>query len=123
MKSIFKKDHRFILLYNSNTQFGKRCVFEAKSIDSEVYNIDLNQAKIGMMDWLKIADLLGIKTEELINKNHADFKQLYQDSDIDLEAYDAAKILHKQPQNLKYPVAIKNKKALFIRSLKDLLTL
>lgn len=116
MSKIFKNNRNLVLVFNGHKSHDKKCRAAALAMDKNAIAIDVSQAKVGAMDWLKIAGFLEVEVQDLINKDHPDFLDLYHDSEIDLEDESALKILHSHGEVLQFPIAIFHKHALFLRS-------
>ncbi len=116
MSNLFRNNRNIVLVFNAHKSHDKKCRAAALSLDKNAVTIDISKAKVGAMDWLKIAGYLGVQVEDLINKNHPDFLDLYQRNEIDLDDTSALKILHSHAEVLKFPIAIQNGHALFLKS-------
>ncbi len=116
MSRIFRNNQNLIVVFNGSKSHDKKCRAAAFSIDKNAVTIDVSQAKVGAMDWLKIAGFLKVRVQDLINKSHPDFLDLYHDKEVDLEDESALKILHSHGEVLKFPIAIWHQHALFLRS-------
>ena len=108
--------HNVIIVFNSHKSHDKKCRAAAFTLDKHAITADIGTAKLGSMEWLKISQYLDVPVEELLNKQHPDFLAYYGNSEIELDDSSALKILSKNPDILKYPIGIYNKKALFLRS-------
>lgn len=115
MSNLFRNNRNIVLVFNANKSHDKKCRAAALSLDKNAVTIDISKAKVGAMDWLKIVEYLGIHVEDLINKDHPDFLELYQSNEIDLDDTSALKILHSHAEVLKFPIAIQNGHALLLK--------
>lgn len=93
------------LYYHSENSLGKQTNAYVQSSGKKILAIDISQTKVTGTQWIEIARHLGVPVDQLINKEHPDFSQNY-DETINLEEEDWLKILDKMPIVLTYPVAI-----------------
>lgn len=93
------------LYYHSENSLGKQTNAYVQSGDKKILAIDISQTKVTGTQWIEIARNLGVKVDQLINKEHPDFSQNY-DEDANMEEEDWLKILDKMPIVLTYPIAI-----------------
>lgn len=93
------------LYYHSGNSLGKQTYAYVQSTDRKVLGIDISKTKVTGTQWVELAKNLGIRIDELIDKEHPDFSQHYNE-DADLEDEDWLKILDKMPIVLTYPIAI-----------------
>ncbi|MEO6348119.1 MAG: hypothetical protein ABIO60_09455 [Aquaticitalea sp.] len=97
------------LYYHSDNSLGKQTFGYVQSSNRKILAIDISQTKVTGTQWVELAKNLGIRIDQLINKEHPDFSQHY-DEHTNLEDEDWLKILDKMPIVLTYPIAIIGKK-------------
>jgi arsenate reductase-like glutaredoxin family protein len=97
------------LYYHSDNSLGKQTNAYVESSDKKILTIDISQTKVTGTQWIEIARNLGVTVDQLINKEHPDFSQNYND-DADMNEDDWLKVLDKMPIVLTYPIAIIGKK-------------
>ena len=85
---------------------GKQLDAYITSSEKKVLSIDISKTKVTPTQWAEIAEGAGMEISDLIGTDHPDFKQKYGDDAMELETNDWLKILEKNPQLLKYPIAI-----------------
>lgn len=115
-RALFKDDHHITILYNSANSHDRKCYAASKSLDKHSFGIDLNHAKIKSMEWLEIAEMLEMNPEDLISKNHPNFKDLYGDGHVELDTFSALKVLQRHPETLIYPIAVRDHHAILLKS-------
>lgn len=93
------------LYYHSENSLGKQTHAYVASSDKKILAIDIAQTKVTGTQWIELARHLGMKVDELINKEHPDFSQHYEEN-ANLQEEDWLKILDKMPIVLTYPIAI-----------------
>lgn len=118
MGVISTDDNEIKLYYHSGNSLGKQTYAYVQSTDRKVLGIDISQTKVTGTQWVELAKNLGIRIDELINKDHPDFSQHY-DENTNLEDEDWLKILDKMPIVLTYPIAIIGKKYVQLKSPAD----
>ncbi len=105
MGVISTNNNEIKLFYHSENSLGKQTHAYVQSTDKKVLGIDISQTKVTGTQWIELARNLGISVDKLINKQHPDFSQNY-DENSNLEEEDWLKVLDKMPIVLTYPVAI-----------------
>lgn len=93
------------LYYHSETSLGKQTLAYVETTEKKLLAIDISKTKVTGTQWKELASKLGVRVDELINKQHPDFAQNY-DENADLSEEDWLKVLDKMPIVLTYPIAI-----------------
>lgn len=106
MGTISKDKNQVKLYYNSNDSIGKQTLGYAKASEKEFLGIDISKDKVTGTQWAELAEGLGIKISDLINKTHPDFKSVYGKEELVMEDHNWLKILDKQPNTLAFPIAV-----------------
>ena len=106
MGTIAKDKNQITLFYSSENSLGKQLSAYVKSSEKKVLTIDISKTKVTSTQWTEIAEGAGVEISDLIGTDHPDFKRKYGEDKMDLDSNDWLKILEKNPQLLKYPVAI-----------------
>lgn len=105
MGVISTDENEIKLYYHSENSLGKQTHAYVQSTDKKILTIDIAQTKVTGTQWIELARHLGVTVDKLINKQHPDFSQHY-DENANLEEEDWLKILDKMPIVLTYPIAI-----------------
>ena len=109
MGVISTNDNEIKLYYHSENSLGKQTYGYIQSSDKKILGIDIAQTKVTGTQWADLARHLGLSVDQLINKEHPDFSQNY-DENASMEEEDWLKVLDKMPIVLTYPIAIIGKK-------------
>jgi len=92
--------------YNSETSLGERTLPYIKAADKELLAIDISKTKVTGTQWSEIAEGLGLKVADLVNKKHEQFKSIHGDSLIVMDTNSWIKVLQNQPETLAFSVVI-----------------
>lgn len=122
MGPIATNNNQTILYYHSGNSLGKQALGYVNATDAKVNAIDISRTKITGTQWVGIAEKLNLSIDQLIQKDHPNFRKQY-DKDSDLEEHDWLKLLEKHPEILVYPIAIRGDKYIQIQTPSDLLKL
>ncbi|TLP70623.1 arsenate reductase family protein [Maribacter sp. ACAM166] len=107
------------LYYSSKNSLGKQLNAYVESSDKKHLTIDISKTNITGTQWAELADGLGKSLSSLIHIDHPDFKSIYGANDVDLNDDDWLKVLDKNPSLLKYPILIKGKTCIELKSASD----
>ncbi len=105
MGVISTNNNEIKLYYHSENSLGKQTLAYVQSTDKKVLAIDISQIKVTGTQWIELASHLGVTVDKLINREHPDFSQHYNEN-ANMEEEDWLKILDKNPIVLTYPIAI-----------------
>lgn len=109
MGVISTDDNEIKLYYHSGNSLGKQTNGYLQSSDKKILAIDISQTTVSGTQWIELARNIGVSVDQLINKEHPDFTNNYnEDAKMDEHAW--LKILDKMPIVLTYPIAIIGKK-------------
>lgn len=106
MGTIAENERQLTLYYNSKSDLGKKSYAYLQTTDKEFLGIDVTKTKVTGTEWAEIADGLGVPISDLVNVESPEFIEIYGDSHPDMSPEDWIKILQKEPQLLKYPIAL-----------------
>lgn len=118
MGVISTNNNEIKLFYHSGNSLGKQTYAYVQSTDRKILGIDIAQTKVTGTQWIELARHLGVRVDELINKEHPDFSQNY-DEDANMDEQDWLKILDKMPIVLTYPIAVIGDKYVQLQSPAD----
>ena len=107
------------LYYSSETSLGKQVNAYVESSEKDHLTIDIAKTNVTGTQWAELAEGLHKAISDLINREHPDFKSKYGDSDVNLDDDDWLKVLHKNPSLLKYPIIVKGKEFIELKSASD----
>lgn len=107
MGVIARNDKQLTLIYSSNTRVGTHTLSYLTGIDEKYLAIDLAKTKVSDTQWAEIADALGVKIGDLVDK-----RQLGMDVDSTAEfgSNDWLKIIQNNDSVISKPIAIMGKR-------------
>lgn len=111
MGIIARNDNQLTLIYSSNTRVGNHTLSYLTGIDGKYLAIDLAKTKVGDTMWVEIADSLGVKVGDLVDKRELDIES---ETTQDFGTNDWLKIIQKNDSVISRPIAIKGQRTLQI---------
>ena len=106
MGVISKHKDKITFYYNSETSLGERTLPYIKAADKDLLAIDISKTQVTGTQWSEIADGLGLKVADLIDKNHKQFMADHGDSSIDMNTNSWIKVLQNQPETLAFSIVV-----------------
>jgi arsenate reductase-like glutaredoxin family protein len=106
MAVLARDENELILIYSSNTRVGKHTLSYLQGTKHRINTIDIAKTKVTGTQWAEIADDLGVKIGDLVDKRVLDEKTDYSNFDSD----DWIKVLQNNNEVLTQPIAIKGKR-------------
>ncbi len=117
-----KTHPREILIYfNPSSSADRKTVAFAQGICRHVRAYAYSQAPSSPTSWQQILDMIGVHPKELLNKAHPYYQAHIRGRDFDKESW--VKIIMKNPDLLKAPIAIRGRRAIQCCSPTDILKL
>ncbi len=113
--------NELFLLYNPQSSRGKQTKAMAKDICSNINEIDALHEKLIPTYWKEVVTMLGISPAELLDKSHPDYASKVGENTYTMEGW--LEVLARNPQLLKAPIAIYNKRAIFCETPTDIMKL
>ncbi|GCC50005.1 glutaredoxin [Chryseotalea sanaruensis] len=113
--------NELFLLYNPQSNSGKQTKAMAKDICSNINEIDALHEKLIPTYWKEVVTMLGISPAELLDKSHPDYASKVGENSYTMEGW--LEVLARNPQLLKAPIAIYNKRAIFCETPTDIMKL
>lgn len=117
MPELATSEREIILFYNPNSPSGKSTFAYAKGEGFPVRDVDILKQEFTGTQLEEIAERLHVLIDGLVNKDHPDFEK-YKDDDF--SDNDWIKILRKNPELIKEPIAIRGHQAMFVKTPSDL---
>ena len=117
MSELAVSECEILLFYDPNAPIGAESLGYAKGEGYALRDFDILKNKFTGMQFEDIADRLHVPIDGLVNKDHPDFERYKDDSFSD---DDWIKILQKNPQLIKQPIAIRGHQAIFVKTPSDL---
>jgi arsenate reductase-like glutaredoxin family protein len=107
MGVIARNDKQLTLIYSSNTRVGTHTLSYLAGIDEKYLAIDLAKTKVSDTQWAEIADALGVKIGDLVDKRQLEIDN---ESTENFGSNDWLKIIQKNDTVISRPIAIKGKR-------------
>ncbi len=107
MGVIARNDKQLTLIYSSNTRVGNHTLSYLTGIDEKYLAIDLAKTRVADTQWADIAEALGVKIGDLVDKRQLDISA---DSTSEFDADDWLKIIQNDDSVISRPIAIKGKR-------------
>lgn len=118
MPEIASSEYEIVLFYNPKSNLARSTYAYAKGEGLPLRDVDITKDMPTGTQLEEIADRLNTNIEGLLNREHPEFEKLYEDSSFEDE--DWIKILHKNPEFLKEPIAIRGHQAIFVKTPSEL---
>lgn len=120
---VIATNRNLITIYTlSHHQLLKKCLAIAKTHNTEIQLIEIDKTKITGTEWAELANMLGTSISDFVQKDDVK-RNLNSSNDITFDDEDAVKLLQNYPESLKHPIALRNDKAVLIKSENDILKL
>ena len=118
MGVIARNENQMTLIYSSNTRVGTHALSYLTAIDGKYLAIDLAKTKISDTMWVEIAEAMGVKVGDLVDKRKLD---LDTKSTKDFGTNDWLKIIQKNDSVISKPIASKGNRTVQIEHHHELL--
>lgn len=118
MPELASSEREIILYYNPDKPSASKTLAYAKGEGFALEDVNIITNKFTGTQLEELANRLKVSLEELVNKDHPDFDGRFHDSNFSDD--DWIKILQKNPQFLKEPIAIRGHQAIFVKTPSDL---
>jgi arsenate reductase-like glutaredoxin family protein len=107
MGVIARNEKQLTLIYSSNTRVGVHTLSYLTGIDARYLAIDLAKTKVADTQWAEIADSLGVKIGDLVDKRQLDIDT---ESTANFNSNDWLKIIQNNDSVISRPIAIMGKR-------------
>lgn len=115
-------NHELYLIYNPDTELGRKVRALAPSISDVVHEIDVRSKWVTPFRWKEIINLLHLTSaKELFNTTHPDYEKVMGGKDF--KEGDLLEILYQDPQLVKGPIAVLREHAVLCKKSSDILRL
>lgn len=104
MGIIARNENQLTLIYSSNTRVGRHTLSYLTGMEGKYLDIDISKTKVSDTQWVEIADALGVKVGDLVDKRELD---LSTESTAEYGSNDWIKIIQKNDAVISRPIAIK----------------
>ncbi len=106
MGQIARDERQLTLIYSSNTRVGTHTLSYLTGMDERYLTIDLAKTKVPDTQWAEIADALGVKIGDLVDKRQLEIDV---EKTANFDSNDWLKIIQKNDTVISRPIAIKGK--------------
>lgn len=107
MGVIARNDKQLTLIYSSNTRVGRHTLSYLAGTDEKYIAIDLAKTKVSDTQWAEIADALGVKIGDLVDKRELDISS---ESTAEFSSNDWLKIIQNDDTAISRPIVINGKR-------------
>lgn len=122
MGVLSENERQLNFYYYPDHKLAKEALAYAESSDAKLNAINLKNTKVTGTQWVELAEMLGVKVTDFLEKDHPAFKEKF-DKNAKLGTEDAVKILQNNPELLIFPIATRGKKAIYVKMMTDVLKL
>jgi arsenate reductase-like glutaredoxin family protein len=114
--------HELYLIFNPETELGRRTRALAPTISGTVHEIDVKSKWVTPFRWKEIINLLHVQSaKDLVNPSHPDYAKVL--GSTDYSERDLLEILYQNPQLIKCPIAVLENQAVLCEEPADILNL
>lgn len=107
MGIIARDNKQLTLIFSSNTRVGKHTLSYLTGINEKYLAIDIAKSKVGDTIWVEIADALGVKVGDLVDKRELDIDI---NATEDFGTHDWLKIIQMNDFVISRPIVIKGER-------------
>lgn len=119
---IMKTHGREILIfYHADSAADRKTLANAMTMSKHIKAFDFAKASTSGMSWFNILEDLAIHPKDLLNKAHPYYKEHIKGKEFDDEGW--IKVLAKNPDLIKFPIAIRGSRKLVCQNPSDILQL
>jgi len=114
--------NELLLFYNSDSPISKKTLAYAQTVSDHIKTIEFKNLNYPGTIWKELLDLLKMEPKDLVNKSHPEYLEKINKEEVsDFTDADWLTVISHNPQLIKGPIAVKNKKAVLCRGPKDVL--
>ena len=117
-----QNENKMGVLSETEHKISKKALAYAESSDAKLNAIDIKKTKVTGTQWVELAEMLGVKVTDFLEKDHPAFKEKFEKA-TEVGTEDAVKILQNNPELLVFPIATRGKKAIYVKMMTDILKL
>lgn len=119
---ISKREDQINLYYHPDHRMSKQCIAIANANKAKVFAVNTAETRISQTDWSEMARLLDISVVDLVDLEHEVILSKFGKTP-DLDEFGALKIIQNNPEVVKAPIAIRNKKIVVANTSREILKL
>ncbi|WP_034258220.1 arsenate reductase family protein [Altibacter lentus] len=116
MGVLARDDKQFTLIYSSETRVGTHALSYLQGIEDKLLAIDIAKTKVADTQWAEIAEAMGCKIGDLVDK-----RKVEANDTSEFDSNDWLKILQNNHEVLSHPIAINGDHTLQIENATDVL--
>ena len=113
--------NELMLYFDPSSSVGKQTRAYAHSISNHVNELDYTKVKLTTTLWKEVLNMLKLRPKDLLNKAHRGYQEKVARHSYTMEGW--LNVLANNPEMLKAPIAILNRKAILCRNPTDILKL
>lgn len=114
-------DREILLFYHQDSSTDRRTLANAMTMTKHIKAFDFGKISTSGMSWFNILEDLDIHPKELLNKAHPYYRLHIKGKEFDEEGW--IKVLSKNTDLIKYPIAIRGTRKLVCQTPTDILKL
>ena len=119
MGEIATSKNQITLFYNSKSVRAKQTLVYAKAEGLAILEIDLLKTKLTGTQIIELADRLHMNVVDLVNQEHPTYQSKFQFHD--LSTNDWIKMIQKNPEIMKQPIALRGEITILIETPTDII--
>lgn len=119
---ISKNNNQINLYYHPEHRLAKKCIAIANANKAKVLAIDISSTRVSQTDWSEIAKLLDTNVVNLVDLEHESITSKFGQTP-DLDEFSALKIIQKNPEVIKHPIALREERVVIANTSRDILKL
>lgn len=119
MGEIATSARQITLFYNSDSSRAKQTLAYAKAEGLPILEVDILKTKLTGTQILELAEKLDMKVRDLVNQKHPSYKEKFKSHDLSEE--DWIKMIKKNPEIMKQPIAIRGEITILVNTPTDII--
>lgn len=120
---ISKANNQINLYYHPDHRLAKKkCIAIANANKATVLAIDISKIRVSQTDWSEIARLLDVSVLDLVDLEHESITSKFGQTP-DIDEFSALKIIQKNPEVIKHPIALREERVVIANTARDILKL
>lgn len=119
MGEIATSNRQITLFYNSKSDRAKHTLAYAKAEGLPILEIDILKTPLTGTQIAELAERLHIEIKDLVNQKHPAYKSRLEHTDFSSE--DWIKMIRKNPEIMKQPIALRGKITILVETPTDIL--
>ena len=113
--------NELLFFYDSSSQRARQGLAFAQSVSSHINLWDLRATQMTKNVWQELLTLLDMEPKELLDKSHPEYQEKIRGRSFTMDHW--LDVLVHNPQLIKAPIAVKNRKAVLCINPKEVLKL